>query len=324
MCGITGFVSGVGSPDSGCISGENGGTLVPRPDDSGEWVDEGSGVALGFRRLSILDLSPTGHQPMISADKRFVIVFNGEIYNAPDEREILRKEGFIFRGTSDTEVMLASMCQWGPVAAVERFNGMFAFGLWDRQEHCLWLGRDRIGIKPLYYGWAGETFLFASETKSILACPELEARIDRDALLLFMRYGYIPAPRSIYEAVRKLEPGLCCGFRIPIGDEEKICYWSARRIVGFRLARSPEMNTRLRRNWIVCFGPCEECCHVPLGISFGESIRPPSGAHAAQATQPEHSRSAFRRRIPKPLMPAVAPSTNRSHRVVCLLEDTIA
>ena len=141
------------------------------PDDSGFWFDAEAGIGLAQRRLSIVDLSPEGHQPMRSADGRYVVVFNGEIYNFGKLRAELESLGHQFRGHSDTEVMLAAICEWGLAAAVQRFVGMFAFGLWDRREQMLHLVRDRIGEKPLYYGWVGEVFLFGSELKALRAHP---------------------------------------------------------------------------------------------------------------------------------------------------------
>src|SRR5438046_10005409 len=177
------------------------------PDDQGVWVDPDAGLALSHSRLAILDLSAEGHQPMISADGRFVIVFNGEIYNFRDLRADLEKSGHAFRGHSDTGVMLAAIVQWGLEAALKRFVGMFAFGLWDRQERALPLARDRMGEKPLYYGWADSVFLFGSELKALRAHPRWQGEIDRNALALLMRHNYIPAPHSIYRGIFKLPPG---------------------------------------------------------------------------------------------------------------------
>jgi asparagine synthase (glutamine-hydrolysing) len=199
------------------------------PDDSGAWTDAESGIALGFRRLAILDLSPTGHQPMQSADQRFVMIFNGEIYNFASLRDELLGLGHSFRGTSDTEIMLAAVRQWGLKPAVQRFNGMFAFALWDKQERSLSLVRDRLGIKPLYYGWAGKTLLFGSELKTLRAHPDFHGEINRDALTLFMRHGYIPAPYTIYRGIHKLLPASILTIqedRHP-GEEHIEVYWSA-------------------------------------------------------------------------------------------------
>jgi asparagine synthase (glutamine-hydrolysing) len=177
------------------------------PDDVGTWEDAAAGVALGHRRLSILDLSSLGHQPMRSACGRYVTSFNGEIYNFRALREELERRGHSFRGHSDTEVMLAGLSQWGLDSAVRRFNGMFAIAVWDRETRQLHLVRDRMGEKPLYYGWAGKTFLFASELKAIRAHPHFEGVIDRGAVALFMRHNYIPAPYSIYSGISKVIPG---------------------------------------------------------------------------------------------------------------------
>ena len=237
MCGITGFVNHSGTYSQNDLTNTVAlmtDRLIHRgPDDSGNWVDENSGVALGFRRLAILDLSPTGHQPMISADGRFVIVFNGETYNFLELRTDLSRMGVSFKGTSDTEVMLASICQWGLAEAVKKFNGMFAFAVWDRQEKCLWLARDRIGIKPLYYGWMGTTFLFGSELKALVAHPNFRAIINRDAIASFLRFGYIPTPLSIYKNIHKLEPGTIMNINISDapGTNHRIHYYSAQEAV---------------------------------------------------------------------------------------------
>jgi asparagine synthase (glutamine-hydrolysing) len=237
MCGITGFFDTTYS-----LSSEAQLNIVTRmsdsichrgPDDSGAWTQAESGIALGFRRLAILDLSPTGHQPMQSADERFVMIFNGEIYNFASLRDELLGLGHAFRGTSDTEIMLAAVRQWGLHSAVQRFNGMFAFALWDKRERSLSLVRDRLGIKPLYYGWVRKTLLFGSELKTLRAYPNFHGEIDRDALTLFMRHGYIPAPYTIYRGVNKLLPASILTIRADHhpGEEHIEAYWSARDAV---------------------------------------------------------------------------------------------
>jgi len=198
------------------------------PDDSGVWMDEKAGIAMGHRRLSILDLSPAGHQPMVSGDGRYVITFNGEIYNFQALRRELESLQHVFHGHSDTEVLLAAVSQWGLEKAVERFNGMFAFALWDRQARTLSLGRDRLGEKPLYYGWTGGAFLCASELKALRAYPGFKEDIDRDVLTLFLRYGYIPAPYCIFRGFRKLPAGTLLTVRAGQTGAEPVPYWSLR------------------------------------------------------------------------------------------------
>lgn len=211
MCGIAGFVNpsrGLTGPELQDFALRMVATLHHRgPDDHGIWAEPASGVALAHRRLAIQDLSAEGHQPMVSADGRYVLIFNGEIYNFQEIKSQLEHAGHAFRGHSDTEVMLAAFCQYGINAALEKFIGMFAFALWDRQESCLYLARDRAGEKPLYYGWNRGVFLFGSELKALLAFPHFRADVDSYALTLYMRYSYIPAPHSIYQNIFKLPPG---------------------------------------------------------------------------------------------------------------------
>jgi asparagine synthase (glutamine-hydrolysing) len=201
------------------------------PDDAGVWVDDQAGLALGFRRLAILDLSPEGHQPMESASGRYVIAFNGEVYNFGALRQELESLHYSFRGHSDTEVMLAAIEEWGLQAAVGRFVGMFAFALWDRENHTLSLVRDRLGIKPLYYGWMGQSFLCGSELKALRIHPDFRPEINRQALALYMRYSYIPAPYSIYHGIYKLPPGTILTMTSSPADRPSpVAYWSAHEV----------------------------------------------------------------------------------------------
>jgi asparagine synthase (glutamine-hydrolysing) len=211
MCGIAGFWDprrGAGNTELEQVTLRMATALRHRgPDDQGTWADADAGVALGHRRLAILDLSAEGHQPMQSADGRYMLIYNGEIYNFRLLRAELEQRGHAFRGHSDTEVMLAAFCEWGIRASLQRCIGMFGLAVWDRQTRSLHLGRDRAGEKPLYYGWSGGVFVFGSELKSLRAHPQWQAGIDRRAVALLTRYGYIPAPFSIYENIYKLIPG---------------------------------------------------------------------------------------------------------------------
>jgi asparagine synthase (glutamine-hydrolysing) len=216
MCGIAGYwdLRNQFSPAAGqgIIAAMTDKIVQRGPDSSGVWLDTDVGIGLGHRRLAILDLSPEGAQPMRSTDLRYAMVFNGEIYNFAVLRAELLDRGYHFRGHSDTEVMLAAFSEWGLTAAVEKFVGMFAFALWDSQERVLHLCRDRAGEKPLYYGWIGDTLLFGSELKALVAHPHWQGQIDRSALTLFVRYGYVPAPHSIYQGISKLTPGTIVSF----------------------------------------------------------------------------------------------------------------
>jgi asparagine synthase (glutamine-hydrolysing) len=234
MCGVAGFVDtrkGGQRLELDALAGRMADALRHRgPDDYGVWSDPEAGVGLGHRRLSILDLSPAGHQPMFSASGRFVVAYNGEIYNCENLRHELRAlPDMHFCGHSDTEVMLASFERWGVEPALERMNGMFAFALWDRAERTLLLVRDRFGEKPLYYGFAGKTFLFASELKALCAHPAFRPEIDRDALACYLRFNCIPTPYSIYRDIRKLEPGVVLRYRE--GQITKRAYWTLRSTV---------------------------------------------------------------------------------------------
>jgi asparagine synthase (glutamine-hydrolysing) len=197
------------------------------PDDSGVWVDAAAGLALGHRRLSIIDLSPLGHQPMVSACGRLVLAFNGEIYNFGALRRDLEAAGDTFRGHSDTEILLQAMARWGVARALQAANGMFAFALWDRKARRLTLGRDRLGQKPLYYGRCGQTVLFGSELKALRAHPAFSAGIDRGALGLFLRHGYVPAPWTIYDGLRKVPPGTTVEIAGDGAMAAPVPYWSA-------------------------------------------------------------------------------------------------
>lgn len=246
MCGITGFIDSrersqhvlerTGLEMAACMR-------LRGPDDDGVWTSPEVGLSLAHRRLSIVDLSPLGHQPMHSRSGRYVMVFNGEVYNFGILRGTLEQRGHTFRGHSDTEVMLASFEEWGIVNATKKFNGIFAFTLWDRDTSELHLVRDRLGVKPLYYGWINGVFAFGSELKALIAHPQFKPEIRPESIVPYLRHNYIPAPHSIYRDVFKLpnasiltlrpddfikpngfEPGAGASQRSP---KE---YWSAKKV----------------------------------------------------------------------------------------------
>lgn len=233
MCGIAGFISyGKKVKEDVCKAMIS--SLLHRGPDCGKvWVDQVLGVALGHRRLAVQDLSPEGYQPMGSISERYKIVFNGEIYNFLILQQELRKLGYPFRGHSDTEVLLAAIEEWGVKAALRRFVGMFAFALWDRADRKLILARDRLGEKPLYYGWQGDAFLFASELSALKKHPDWKGELDRGALSLYMRHSYVPTPYSIYNGILKLVPGSI--LTLPFGTKpgqmpEPETYWSVKDV----------------------------------------------------------------------------------------------
>lgn len=237
MCGIAGQLKWPGQSTEATLLNEctrMADAIIHRgPDDHGVWVKPDAGVGLAHRRLAIVDLSPAGHQPMLSVSGRYVIVFNGEIYNHLELRRQIEQEGRAptWRGHSDTETLLAAFDVWGIEKALKQSIGMFAIALWDLEQSVLVLARDRLGEKPLYYGWQGEgeqaVFLFGSELKALKAHPAFNASINRNALALYLRHNYIPAPHSIYEGINKLQPG--CILTISLARREPMIqeYWSA-------------------------------------------------------------------------------------------------
>lgn len=249
MCGIAGFWT-----FPAAMNGELGGQTLKRmasairhrgPDEDGYWQDVDSGVGLAHRRLSILDLSPAGSQPMQSRSSRYVIVYNGEIYNHVDLRRQLENEGRTdpWHGHSDTETLLAAIEAWGLERALQAACGMFAFAVWDKKNKVLFLARDRVGEKPLFYGRSGATLLFASELKSICTFPGFDRKVDLDAAALFLRYSYVPAPLSIFENIAKLMPGQIARFDRADQAPTLTSYWTlAETISGTASARKTEIS----------------------------------------------------------------------------------
>ncbi|WDD98510.1 asparagine synthase (glutamine-hydrolyzing) [Thalassomonas actiniarum] len=237
MCGIAGFWSATNKGIHREKPLDNIRRMSERlshrgPDARGIWHDE-AGIALGHSRLSIQDLSAHGHQPMLSSCQRYVLVFNGEIYNFLVLKALLEKEGLTFIGHSDTEVLLAALCHWGLDKALGLFNGMFAFALWDKQKQSLTLAQDRAAKKPLYFGWVGQDFVFASELKAFQVLSGFSGEIDKEALTLYLTYNYVPAPHSIYQNIYKLAQGACITLSADIFTD-KACllervrhYWCA-------------------------------------------------------------------------------------------------
>jgi asparagine synthase (glutamine-hydrolysing) len=230
MCGLAGFVWTRNRPDEMReIASRMADTIAHRgPDDSGVWVDSDAGIALAFRRLAIVDLSAQGHQPMRSSSGRYVIIFNGEVYNHRSLRRELESFGHSFGGHSDTEVILAAFDQWGIESAVRRFIGMFAIAVWDAGRHELSLIRDRLGIKPLFVYQRDGLVSFGSELKALLAGPEFDRTLDSSALTSYLRYLYVPAPQSIFQHVVKLLPGHILTIANPVEPLPESCpFWSA-------------------------------------------------------------------------------------------------
>ena len=221
MCGIAGMVDWRAATSADALRAIGEAmieTVRHRGPDAGDvWVEAEGGVVLGQRRLAIIDLSPGGAQPMHSADRRYVITFNGEIYNYRDIRRELQAAGRSMRSDSDTEVLLEACALWGVEAAIERAIGMFAFALWDRKTRSLVLARDRLGIKPLYYAASPARILFASQLKAFRAAPGWKPTIDEDAVVGYLRHAYIAQPRTIYREAEKLAPGHILTLRARLG-----------------------------------------------------------------------------------------------------------
>ncbi len=229
MCGIAGFIDAEAAVPDAQLQAVGDAMVTSMqlrgPDDKGVWSDARAGVVLGQARLSIIDLSPAGHQPMVSHCGRYVITYNGEVYNSNELKRDL--DGIEWRGHSDTEVIVEACARWGVAATVEKLIGMFAIALWDREERSLTLVRDRFGIKPLYWGWQKKTFMFGSELKALMVHGEFSRAINRNAVASYMRFNYVPAPQSIFEGIEKLRPGHILVLNAA-GITSQSCYWDYR------------------------------------------------------------------------------------------------
>ena len=236
MCGIGGFLNSGNFSDgqSRAVLEEMARAMSHRgPDDHGIWFDGHDGIGWAHSRLSIVDLSSAGHQPLASSSGRFVLAFNGEIYNHLSLRKELENVGLAqgWRGTSDTETLAEGFEVWGVKKTIEKSIGMFAFSVWDSRERTLVLGRDRLGEKPLFYGWQGDSFLFGSELKVLREHPLFEAGVDRNSIALLMRHNCIPAPYSIHKGILKLQPGCLATISLAQREPRLERYWSGKQIV---------------------------------------------------------------------------------------------
>lgn len=236
MCGIVAMLTSDGRALESGIRTMSTAVAHRGPDDDGTWFDLDTGVGLGHRRLSVIDLSPAGHQPMVSRDGRWVLVFNGEIYDAADHRTSLEAEGVGFRGHSDTEVLLELIARDGVAGAVSAVDGMFALAVWDRRSRTLTLARDRLGEKPLYYGRSGSALVAASELSAIRRLPQTSTDLDQHALAEYLRLGFVPAPLSIIAGVRKLLPGCTVTLHPGGAIGEPTPYWSLEEVAAAGLA----------------------------------------------------------------------------------------
>jgi len=297
VCGLTGFLQPAGfDPAAATAQATAMATRIAHrgPDDAGAWVDGAAGIALAHRRLSILDLSPAGHQPMASASGRWVLAYNGEVYNHLELRRELEAGGAApaWRGHSDTETLLAAIEAWGVETTLKRSVGMFALALWDRQRRELWLARDRLGEKPLYYGWQGDTFLFGSELHALRAHPAFAGGIDRGALALLLRHNYVPAPYSIHPDISKLPPGNWLRIGPDRRDAKPVAYWSlaevAERGMASPFAGSEEDAVEQLAELMGAAVRGQRVADVPLGalLSGGIDSTLVTALMQAQASQP--------------------------------------
>lgn len=293
MCAITGLL-GHQTVSSEHLSSMANVMLHRGPDDSGTWHDNDKGIGLAHRRLAIVDLSPAGHQPMHSSSERYVIAFNGEIYNHSKLRTELEKANLAphWRGHSDTETLLATFEAWGIETTLQRCIGMFAIALWDKETQILTLARDRLGEKPLYYGWQSDTFLFGSELKALKAHPAFQAEINRDTLCLYMRHNYIPAPYSIYQGIHKLLPGTWLQVSRAQREPKIKTYWSgvdiSRQGKANPFTGSPEDAVNALENLLKDAIGQQMMADVPLGafLSGGIDSSTVVALMQAQSSQP--------------------------------------
>ncbi len=294
MCGIVGIVDRRGASSEALTARVRAMMEAIRhrgPDDDGDWVDSEAGAALGFRRLAIIDLSPGGHQPMVSADGRFVVVYNGEIYNYRELKDELSGLGHRFQSRSDTEVMLAAVGQWGVKAALRRLTGMFAIALWDRETRTLTLARDRMGEKPVHYVHSGGLFLFGSELKGLRAHPDCPRDIDGQALSHYFRRAYVPAPLTIYAGVRKLPPGHMLTLA-PGRDAVVEPYWSLAEIAARPRSTSSEEELVERLDALLRDAVARTTiADRPLGVLLSGGVDSSAVAALMQATSTAKIRS---------------------------------
>ncbi len=288
MCGIAGFFQRGGFvPEAAKVSAYRMADAIEYrgPDSAGVWLESSFGIALAHRRLAIIDLSPAGHQPMLSHSKRYAFTFNGEIYNHLQVRREIENRSptpVPWQGRSDTETLLTCIDHLGVEDTLQRVDGMFAFALWDRQDKVLYLARDRLGEKPLYYGWQKQVFMFGSDLRAFRAHSSFEGEIDRNALTLFLRFNYIPAPWSIYKGVQKLLPGTYLRLSFenasmdPTALPEPCAYWSVKSVsqAGFSQSFSggaEEATDRLHDLLLRSVGR-QMVADVPLGVLLSGGI----------------------------------------------------
>jgi asparagine synthase (glutamine-hydrolysing) len=280
MCGLAGFLTEKQWDAADDLLKNMAARISHRgPDAEGFWGDPEAGIGLAHRRLSILDLSDAGSQPMASPDGRFIIVFNGEIYNHNDIRRTVQEstpENLNWRGHSDTETLLAGFSQMGIEKTIKLAIGMFAFALWDKQTDTLTLGRDRLGEKPIYYGWQGSAFLFGSELKALQAHPAFKAEIDRGALSLFLRYAYIPSPHSIFAGISKLLPGTLLTVSLAQREPVISTYWSGSAVaeqgVAHLYSGSPDLAVNELETLLINAVGQQMVADVPLGAFLSGGI----------------------------------------------------